>query len=134
MSDFDSEREAAGEGALEGAVVTVRPKPKRRKKKQTDQQSQHKRQPPYAVIIENDDCHTPDYVIDVLRRICLHDQPKAVLLTSQIHFTGRAVVWTGTMELAELKRDQIRGFGPDHYTNPPVKFPLGVVIEPMPGD
>jgi hypothetical protein len=35
--------------------------------------------------------------------------------------------------VAELKRDQIRGAGTDFYAIKPVRFPLGVLIEPMPG-
>jgi hypothetical protein len=34
--------------------------------------------------------------------------------------------------VAELKRDQIRGFGTDYYAPKPVTFPLGVTIEPLP--
>ncbi len=93
-----------------------------------------KRQPPYAVIVENDDEHTFEYVLEVLQRVCGYSQTKAFVLTEQIHVSGRALVWTGTLELAELKRDQIRGYGPDHYDTPPVTFPLGVTLEPMPSD
>ena len=93
-----------------------------------------RRQPPYVVILENDDKHSFTYVIDVLRRICGHSESKAFLLTNQIHKGGRAAVWTGTLELAELKRDQIRGFGPDFYATNTVRFPLGVTIEPLPSD
>ncbi len=92
-----------------------------------------KPQPPFALIVENDDKHTFLYVIEVLQRVCGHDKEKAFQLAEQIHDTGRAVVWSGTLELAELKRDQIRGFGPDFYASQTVQFPLGVTIEPMPG-
>ena len=55
------------------------------------------------------------------------------MLTSQVHLSGQAIVWSGTLELAELKRDQIRGFGPDTYAMKPVTFPLGVRVEQLPG-
>lgn len=93
-----------------------------------------KKQPPRAVIVHNDEFHTWPYVIDVLRRVCGHPMTTALKLTSDIHHSGRAVVWTGTLEVAELKRDQIRGFGTDFYASNPVRFPLGVTIETMPGD
>jgi hypothetical protein len=35
--------------------------------------------------------------------------------------------------VAELKRDQIRSTGPDFYAAKKVEFPLGVLIEPLPG-
>ena len=49
----------------------------------------------------------------------------------EIDAKGMAAVWTGTMELAELKRDQIIGFGHDIYARVPVTFPLGCYIEPV---
>lgn len=91
-----------------------------------------KKQPQYAVIVLNDDLHTFDYVIEALCRICGHSALSAYQLAKEVDENGRAIVWTGTMELAELKRDQLRGFGPDTYARTPVEFPLGVVIEPLP--
>ena len=105
-------------------VSTSRPKPAN--------DTRTKKQPPYAVIVENDDQHTFLYVIEALMKICGHAPEKGFVLAQQIHTQGRAVVWSGTMELAELKRDQLRGFGPDHYAHKPVTLPLGVIIEPMP--
>ena len=130
MSDWS---ESSGT-AVEETVVTVKPRPKKKRKQKTDDDTRRKRQPPYAVIVDNDDFHTFDYVIEVLQRVCGHDELKAFVLASQIHHTGRAIVWSGTLELAELKRDQIRGFGPDCYARETVKFPLGVYVEPLPGD
>jgi len=91
-----------------------------------------KKQPPYAVIVENDDLHTFDYVTEALSKICGHSLQKAFLLAYEIHTQGRALVWSGTLELAELKRDQIREFGPDLHASKVVTFPLGVYVEPMP--
>jgi ATP-dependent Clp protease adaptor protein ClpS len=96
--------------------------------------SKPKTQPPYAVIVHNDEEHTQDYVIEVLQRVCGHPLGKAVQLTSQVHTEGQANVWSGSLEVAELKRDQIRGFGPDFYSDQTVRFPLGVTIELLPGD
>lgn len=91
-----------------------------------------KRQPPYAVIVLNDNDHTFAYVIEGLMRFCGHDFEKAYSHAEQVHRTGRAAVWTGMLEVAELKRDQLRGMGPDCYAEHPVKYPLGVVLEPLP--
>ena len=96
--------------------------------------SKPKRIPPYAVIVLNDDLHTFEYVIELLQKICGHSLEKAVLAAKTIHETGRAIVWSGTKEVAELKRDQIREYGPDVYASVKVEFPLGVVIEPLPVD
>jgi ATP-dependent Clp protease adaptor protein ClpS len=91
-----------------------------------------KRQPPYAVVVLNDDLHTFAYVIEALGKIFGYNQTKAMHLAMQIHENGRAVVWSGTLELAELKRDQIRSFGPDHFAEKTVTFPLGACVEPLP--
>jgi len=104
-------------------VVTERPVPETR--------TRPKKQPAYAVIVENDEFHTFAYVIAALSRICGHSLQKAHELAEEIHTQGRAVVWSGTLELAELKRDQIRGYGPDYFAPKPVKFPLGTYVEPM---
>ena len=104
------------------------------KKEKTDSKTKPKKQPPYAVIVHNDERHTWLYVIEVLQRVCGHSREKAHQLTSQVHFSGKAHVWTGALEVAELKRDQIRGFGTDFYAEKSVTFPLGVTIEPLPGD
>ncbi len=91
-----------------------------------------KRLPPYQVIILNDDEHTFPYVISLIQKVFHHDANHAVRLTANIHHRGRAVVWTGPKEHAEMKRDLVRGYGPDFYASAPVRYPLGVRIEPMP--
>ena len=108
--------------------------PKQKKSEKQRSKTKPKRQPPYAVIVHNDDKHTWPYVIDVLQRICGHSKPQAYQLTEQVHYTGQAIVWTGALEVAELKRDQIRAFGTDFYAPEAVTFPLGVTIEPLPVD
>jgi ATP-dependent Clp protease adaptor protein ClpS len=116
----------------EGTVVLEAP-PEVKERKTEREKTRPKKQPPYALIVENDDFHTFDYVIEVLQKVCGHDLQKAFLLTSQVHHAGQALVWSGALELAELKRDQIRGFGTDNYGSKPVTFPLGVRIEQLPG-
>ena len=117
----------AQEVADEVVVVTERPAPKTRTNTNT------KKQPPYAVVVENDDFHTFEYVIEGLSKVCGHNRPQAFLLATEIHTRGRAIVWSGTRELAELKCEQLRGLGTDFYAAKPVTFPLGVYVEPMPG-
>jgi ATP-dependent Clp protease adaptor protein ClpS len=96
-----------------------------------DEQTKPRQQPPYAVIILNDDLHTFDYVIETLQKVFGYPQQKCEQLAETVHREGEAHVWTGTLELAELKRDQIRGAGPDFYAKQTVKFPLGVRLEPL---
>jgi ATP-dependent Clp protease adaptor protein ClpS len=93
---------------------------------------QTRRQPRYTVIVLDDDLHTYLYVVDALSRVCGHSHEEAYRLATEIDTNGRAAVWSGTMEVAELKRDQILGFGPDIFAEKPVTFPLGCYIEPLP--
>jgi ATP-dependent Clp protease adaptor protein ClpS len=88
-----------------------------------------RRIPPYHVILENDDHHSFEFVVEVLRKALHYDEQKAVLLTTEAHDQGRAVVWTGSKEVAELKQEQMLSF---HETRPGGHKlgPLGVTIEP----
>ena len=102
-------------------------------KQKSDSKQKPKKQPGYTVIVHNDEDHTWEYVIEVLQRVCGHTTEQAYELTSEVHFKGRAAVWSGTLEVAELKRDQIHGFGPDFHASQTVRYPLGVTLEPLPG-
>lgn len=90
-----------------------------------------KPQPPYAVVLLNDDDHTFEYVIEVLQRVFGYEIEKAFTLTKQVHEEGQAVVWSGSLEVAELKREQVIGFGPDFYASKAVRYALGVRIMPQ---
>src|SRR5215216_5185052 len=102
------EQESSGTAVAEPPAGKTDVKGKQRPKT-ADPKRDRKPQPPYAVVVLNDDDHTYAYVIDALCRVCRHPAERAFQLAQQIDHTGRAVVWTGTMEVAELKRDQIRG-------------------------
>ena len=91
-----------------------------------------RRQPPYAVVVLNDDLHTYHYVIFTLMKVFGYDEVKSYQLARLIDTDGRARVWTGTLEGAELKRDLIRSAGPDLFAAQKVEFPLGVELEPLP--
>ncbi len=80
---------------------------------QTTQQDQPKRQPPYHVIILDDDEHTYDYVIQLLQRLFGVSQEEAYLKAVEVDTTSRAIVDTTTKERAEFKRDQIHAYGRD---------------------
>src|SRR5262249_12223371 len=88
-------------------IVTTRATP------EPDRVTKTQRQPPYNVVILNDEEHTFDYVIDLLVKIFRHSLPTAQELTWRIHSTGRAIVYTTHKEKAELKRDQVLAWGPD---------------------
>jgi ATP-dependent Clp protease adaptor protein ClpS len=69
--------------------------------------------PPFNVVLLDDDHHTYDYVVMMLRRVFGHPEPRGYQLARQVDSQGRAIVMTTHRELAELKRDQILSFGAD---------------------
>jgi ATP-dependent Clp protease adaptor protein ClpS len=71
------------------------------------------RQPPYHVVLLNDDDHSYAYVMLMLKELFGHPNEKGYKLAEQVDKDGRAIVFTGTRELAELKQEQIHAYGPD---------------------
>jgi ATP-dependent Clp protease adaptor protein ClpS len=98
----------------------------------THEETRTRRVPPYNVILENDDHHSFEFVVDVLQKVLGCTLERSFQLTEQAHTTGRAVIWTGTKEVAELKVEQIQTF---HEVRPDGAQlgPLSCVIEPAPG-
>jgi ATP-dependent Clp protease adaptor protein ClpS len=94
---------------------------------QTDQRT--KRQPPYHVILLNDDDHTYQYVISMLQKLFGHTLETGFKMAQEVDKTGRVIVDTTSMERAELKRDQIHAFGADPLI-PRCKGSMSAEIEP----
>lgn len=90
-----------------------------------------RRQPPYHVILLDDDDHSYAYVIEMLGRLFGHSQEKAYQMAQEVDATGRVIVDTTTMERAELKQEQIHAFGRDHKITD-CKGSMSAVIEPAP--
>ena len=70
-------------------------------------------QPPYHVILLDDDDHSFLYVIVMLKELFAHPHEKGLELAKQVDREGRAIVLTTTREHAELKQEQIHAYGPD---------------------
>lgn len=95
-----------------------------------DTDTHTRRQPPYAVVLHNDDLNTMDFVVSVLRKVFGYPVTRCVELMLEAHHEGRAVVWVGPLEVAELKADQIRSCGADPAQKARGAQPLGVSVEP----
>jgi ATP-dependent Clp protease adaptor protein ClpS len=87
---------------------TVKPAPAKRASKPNPPKL-----PPYNVILLNDDDHTYQYVIDMLRSVFGYSTEKGYQLAKTVDTEGRVILLTTTKEHAELKRDQVHAFGPD---------------------
>ena len=88
--------------------------------------------PPYNVILENDDHHSMEFVIEVLQKALGYNEQRSYQLMMLAHESGQAIVWTGSKEVAELKLEQMLSFH-EHRPNGQTLGPLGVRIEPAPG-
>jgi ATP-dependent Clp protease adaptor protein ClpS len=94
---------------------------------QTEQKLRY--QPPYHVVLLNDDDHSYAYVIAMLKDLFGYPIEKGFQLAEQVDKTGRAIVLTTTLEHAELKRDQIHAYGPDP-TIERCQGSMSAVVEP----
>ena len=109
------------DAALPDVIVTTKPKQK--------DETRTRQIPPYHVILENDDDHSFEFVIQVLCKAMAFNEVRAFQLTNEAHTKGRAVIWTGAKEVAELKVEQIQTFHETHRDGRKLG-PLGVTIEP----
>ncbi len=89
------------------------------------------RQPRYHVVLWNDNDHTYQYVVAMLQKLFGHPPEKGYLLAKEVDSQGRVIVLTTTKEHAELKRDQIHGFGADRLLARS-KGAMSASIEPEP--
>ena len=105
-------------GATPETIVRTRPKKSEKTKKQ----------PPYHVILHNDDDHSFEYVIHMMQSLFGHPVERGFLIANEVHTKGRVIVDTTSKERAELKRDQIHAFGADP-TLPRCKGSMSASIE-----
>ena len=96
-----------GGGGGGGAATQNKPKRQRKTKPRTS------KLPPYNVVLLDDDDHTYEYVIEMLGDVFGHDVDKALRMAEEVDGKGRVIVFTTHKEHAELKRDQILGYGAD---------------------
>jgi|SRR5262252_10322733 len=105
------------------------PKTIERPKPRTDEEKQVKRQPPYNVILLNDDDHSFEYVIGMLKQLFAFPVEKGMQHAQEVHEQGRTILLTTTKEHAELKQEQIHAFGPDKMI-PRCQGSMSAEIEP----
>ena len=80
-------------------------------------ESKTKRQPPYNVILLNDDDHTVEYVVALCQKVFGYPVAMGVQIAAEVHVKKRCILWTGSLELAELKQEQIHSLGKDELVD-----------------
>jgi ATP-dependent Clp protease adaptor protein ClpS len=114
-------------------AVSTSPEPDVTVKTRSQEETRTRRVPPYNVILENDDHHSMEFVVGVLIKTLGYSTERCYQLMMEAHNGGRAVVWTGTREVAELKMEQIQTFHEVREADGRKLGPLGCVVEPAPG-
>lgn len=82
-------------------------------RQQTEHDKRLQQSPQFNVVLIDDDTHTFEYVIEMLALLFNHPAKMGLQIAHTVNDQGRAIVFTCHQELAELKRDQILGYGPD---------------------
>ncbi len=70
-------------------------------------------EPPYHVILHDDDTHTYEYVIEMLAAVFGYDLTVGYKMACAVDAHDRVIVTTCHKELAELRVEQIESYGPD---------------------
>jgi len=112
----------------DGAVGTmVRPE------RQTATKTATERPWLWHVVLHDSEEHSYEYVIELLSKVFGHSPHKGFALARMIDSEGKGVVLTTHRELAELKAEQVRSFGPDARVAS-CRSPLRVTLEPAESD
>lgn len=88
-----------------------------------------RRLPPHHLVLLDDDDHSYAYVIRMLQALFAHSRATAYRMAEEVDACGRVIVLTTSLEVAELKRDQIHAFGPDLQI-PRCAGSMSAVVEP----
>ena len=118
------------ESIFDEVISVAVAEPETREERNTDQKP--KKQPPYHVILWDDTDHSYEYVVMMMKRLFRMPIEKGFQVAKEVDKSGRAICMTTTMELAELKRDQIHAFGKDELL-PLCKGSMSATIEPAEG-
>jgi ATP-dependent Clp protease adaptor protein ClpS len=124
METSEVSNQDRGQGDQMMTSTTSRPQEKKEQKT--------KGLPPYNVILLDDDEHSFEYVIHMLKTLFGHPPERGYRMAMEVHTAGKVVVATTNLERAELKRDQIHAFGPDPLI-PRCKGSMSATIEPASG-
>jgi ATP-dependent Clp protease adaptor protein ClpS len=113
----------------ESAAAVAEPIEETVQRRKVRDEKKPKKQPPYHVILWNDEEHSYEYVVAMLMELFGHPPEKGFLMAVEVDTRGKVVVLTTTREHAELKRDQIHAYGKDDFIAG-CKGSMSATIEP----
>lgn len=117
------------DGSLSSPQVGTLVRPDRKPEPRDDERAEEL--PPHAVIVHNDDLNTFDHVARCLKKVFGYSWFKGMRIAWQVHNTGQATVWTGPLEHAELKAEQLVSCGPTPEMRSRGAQALRVTVEPL---
>ncbi|MBK7726674.1 MAG: ATP-dependent Clp protease adaptor ClpS [Dehalococcoidia bacterium] len=86
-------------------------------------------EPPYHLILLDDNEHTYQYVIAMLGSVFGYAPEKGFAIACVVDSEGRAILMTGGLDRVKLKQDQVHGYGADPAM-PESKGSMSAIIEP----
>lgn len=86
-------------------------------------------EPPYHLILLDDQYHTYAYVIQMLGEIFGYGREKAFAIACVVDSEGRAIVLTGSKDEASRKQAQIHAYGADPWMEQSAGS-MSAIIEP----
>lgn len=86
-------------------------------------------EPPYHLILLDDNEHTYQYVVQMLGTIFGYSHEKAFAIACVVDAQGQAILMTGARDELILKQEAIHAFGADPRM-PECKGSMTAVIEP----
>lgn len=95
------------------------------------EETTRRKQPRYNVVLIDDDEHSYEYVVRMLNNLFSYNKEKAFFLACEVDRSGRVILMTTTREHAELKQEQVHGFGADPLVMHS-KGSMRAVLEPIP--
>lgn len=105
--------------------MSMLPTPRTHVHETTDAQ----KEPPYHLILLDDNEHTYQYVIAMLGSVFGYAPEKGFAIACVVDSQGQAILMTGGLEAVRLKQDQVHAYGADSLM-PECKGSMTAVIEP----
>ena len=86
-------------------------------------------EPPYHLILLDDQHHTYQYVIVMLRDLFGYSVEKAFAIACVVDSQGQAILMTGSKDEVSRKQEQVHAYGPDPWMEQ-CQGSMSAVVEP----
>lgn len=98
----------------------------------TEQSTEGVLTPLYHCVLLDDDEHSYDYVVEMLQNLFLFSKEQAFRHAVEVDSSGRTIILTAELPLANYAKEQIHGYGKD-WRIPKSAGSMSAIIEPAGG-